>query len=536
MRSAFERLTGIGGKPFRSLTLAARSGWRVPKLRRNSEFSGLEGHITGDRPGVASAFRGHDSARLCGRRTQDEDDKLVLACNHVNSLYCQMALDLLHSTTRFRVRRMKLLIAIPALNEEESIESTIQRSLAARAYICQHSPVNEVEITVVSDGSTDRTVELASQYSDQIRLIVFPENKGYGAAIKEAWRRSDADLLGFLDADGTCDPGFFAPLCEQLLNEEADVVLGCRLNRQSRMPLIRRVGNMIFAAILTAFSSERVRDTASGMRVVRRSALSRLFPLPDGLHFTPAMSARSMLSDSVKITEIDMPYEERAGVSKLRVARDGLRFLKVILQTAFLYKPSRPLGIAASATFVVACGLMIGPSLHYAAHRTVLPWMIYRFLVSDLCGIAACLFFCAGYLTDRIVSISLAGEIRGRERKWSSRFFRSKSFWIFPALLTCIGVWLVLASVIERLRTGGTYEHWSRYVVMTFCISIAFILTVTRAIDYSLKMVAERLHYLQVLLPADLIQEPASTIAGNSSSWQPAASPLHHSVEGNFRA
>ena len=231
---------------------------------------------------------------------------------------------------------MKLLIAIPALNEEESIESIIQRSLDARDYICSHSPVTHVEITVVSDGSTDRTVELASRYTDRIGLIVFSQNKGYGAAIKEAWRRSDADLVGFLDADGTCEPKFFADLCERLINDEADVILGCRLNQQSEMPKLRRFGNFLFATILTAFATERVRDTASGMRVVRRSALGKIYPLPDGLHFTPAMSARSMLSDSIKIVEIDMPYYERAGESKLNVIKDGLRFLKVILQAVFL--------------------------------------------------------------------------------------------------------------------------------------------------------------------------------------------------------
>jgi glycosyltransferase involved in cell wall biosynthesis len=53
---------------------------------------------------------------------------------------------------------------------------------------------------VVSDGSTDHTVELASRYLDQINLIVFEKNRGYGAAIKEAWRTSDAKLLAFLDA------------------------------------------------------------------------------------------------------------------------------------------------------------------------------------------------------------------------------------------------------------------------------------------------------------------------------------------------
>ena len=81
---------------------------------------------------------------------------------------------------------MKLLIAIPALDEEDSIESTVERSLAARPVIEAASPVTEVEVTVVSDGSTDRTVERAARFGDRIRLVVFEENRGYGAAIKAA--------------------------------------------------------------------------------------------------------------------------------------------------------------------------------------------------------------------------------------------------------------------------------------------------------------------------------------------------------------
>lgn len=409
---------------------------------------------------------------------------------------------------------VKLLIAIPALNEEDGITSIIERSLEARRYICENSPIQEVEITVVSDGSTDRTVELASRYSGQISLIVFPENKGYGAAIKEAWRRSDADLLGFLDADGTCDPKFFANLCECLVQDGADVVLGCRLNPQSQMPFIRRLGNVVFAAILTTFSSNRVRDTASGMRVVRRSALRSIYPLPDGLHFTPAMSARSMLSDTVKIVEIDMPYRERTGQSKLRIAKDGLRFLKVILEAAFLYRPSRPLGILGLLFFLAAMGLMVQPALYYLSHRMVQPWMIYRFLVSDLSGTAACLLFCASYLTDRMVSIALSGEVRSRERKWTARFFASGWSWGLAGMLTALGVALVLSSLIERLRTGGTNEHWSRYVVMTFLLSNALILAATRAINYCLNMMAARLHYLTTQLPSDLLAlgtQPSAT-------------------------
>ena len=422
---------------------------------------------------------------------------------------------------------MKLLIAIPALNEEDSIDSIIQRSMEARDFICANSPVTEVEITVVSDGSTDRTVERAQQYRDSIHLIVFPQNKGYGAAIKEAWRQSDADLLGFLDADGTCEPKFFATLCETAIAENADVVLGCRLNKNSRMPLIRRIGNFIFATILSVFSSTRVRDTASGMRVVRRSSLDHLYPLPDGLHFTPAMSARAMLSDGTKIIEVDMPYHERAGESKLRIAKDGLRFLKVILEAAFLYRPSRPLGLLAVLFVLLAAILMWSPLLYYLRNRSVAEWMIYRFLVSDLTGITACLCLSASYLTGRMSSIALADETGSGEHRWSARLFQARWFWAIPISFCLVGGSLVLASFLQLLTTGGTYEHWSRYVVMSFCFAVAIILSVTRIIDYVLSLVGGRLEYLklqeprksfalshtQAAAPGDLKADHAGTVA-----------------------
>lgn len=384
---------------------------------------------------------------------------------------------------------MKLLIVIPALNEEQSIESIIRRSLEARARIIAGSPVTAVDITVVSDGSTDRTVERAHRHADSIKLIVFERNRGYGAAIKEAWRQSDADLLGFLDADGTCDPNFFADLCRTLVSEQADVVLGSRLNQASKMPLVRRIGNRGFATLLRALSSSRVRDTASGMRVVRRESLGRLLPLPDGLSFTPAMTARAVLGTAVKIVEIDMPYYEREGESKLRLGRETVLFLRVILEAAFLYRPSRPLALIGLVALAVASAWMMRPILYYLEHLRVQEWMIYRFLVSHVLGTIAALLLCASYLTAKIVKIARpATEVR-------SRLLTSRLFWLVPAVCFFAGGVLVLASFFELLRTGETYEHWSRFVAMSFFWSIGSIFAVTRIMDYVLDLLAAQLAY-----------------------------------------
>jgi glycosyltransferase involved in cell wall biosynthesis len=390
---------------------------------------------------------------------------------------------------------MKLLIAIPALNEEDSIVSIIERSMEARRYITEHSSVTAVDITVISDGSTDRTVERALRFKDQIKCIIFPKNKGYGAAIKQAWMESDADLLGFLDADGTCEPKFFADLCRHMVEKKADVVLGCRLNADSEMPVIRRFGNIIFASLLSVLSSSRVRDTASGMRVVRRESLRRIFPLPDGLHFTPSMSARAMLSEGVKICEVDMPYHEREGESKLRAIRDGLRFLKVILEVAFLYRPMRPLEILGALFFLAAAALMTSPTLFYLQRHSVLEWMIYRFVAADLCGMAGVLCVCASSIAERIIRIALFDELGKRPRSRLESFFSIRWFWAVPAVLVLTGGILVAGSFWSLLRTGAVYEHWSRFLVMNFFVSAATILVITRLVHYIFDLVDERLKY-----------------------------------------
>jgi hypothetical protein len=96
------------------------------------------------------------------------------------------------------------------------------------------------------------------------------------------------------------------------------------------------------------------------MRIVRREAYYRLRPLPSGLHFTPAMSARALLDREarVKLVEIAMPYHERVGDSKLKAGRDGLRFLGGITKTALIYRPVR------LAALLTAGMLTLGVSLY----------------------------------------------------------------------------------------------------------------------------------------------------------------------------
>lgn len=350
-------------------------------------------------------------------------------------------------------------------------------------------------ITVVSDGSTDATVERAQAYAGQIDVIVFEKNRGYGAAIMEAWAKSDAELLSFLDADGTCEPLFFADLCTNLVARDADVILGCRLNENSKMPPIRRLGNTIFASLLANLSSKTVRDTASGMRVVRRSALRNLYPLPTGLHFTPAMSSRAMLSDCIEIAEIDMPYSEREGRSKLSVIKDGLRFLNVILTTALLYRPGKFLNALSALALLAGSLLMVTPVLTYWRESRLEEWMIYRFLVFGLAVQVSALLWGGAAVATRAVEVAIAEEIRPGRRKLFDWLHTSM---LWPALgISIVGASaLILPAVLDLFQTGHTSLHWSRFVIALLVYHLAALALVFRGLDHLLELVGGRVRYL----------------------------------------
>ncbi|MCG3136943.1 MAG: Undecaprenyl-phosphate 4-deoxy-4-formamido-L-arabinose transferase [Phycisphaerae bacterium] len=263
-----------------------------------------------------------------------------------------------------------LTIVIPALNEEEAIAGTLTSVLNARAAIIAQTPIRHIEVVVVNDGSTDRTQEIAESFSE-VRVIRFVKNRGYGAALKAGFQANRSDIVSFIDADGTLRAESFIPMLNKLFDEQADVVLGARLNPESEMPAIRRLGNWGFARLLGFISGQPLTDCASGMRVIRRSSLKYLMPLPDGLHFTPAMSCIALLDRRLKIGEVPVPYAERVGRSKLSVVRDGLRFLSIILLTGCFYNP-----IKCAATGLAITWLLGALAMFSAWNPSAIGWTV----------------------------------------------------------------------------------------------------------------------------------------------------------------
>jgi len=299
---------------------------------------------------------------------------------------------------------LSLSVVIPALNEEDGISDIVQRVLGTRDAL-RAVGVSRLEVIVVDDGSVDGTPQIVEQMED-VQLVCHPVNLGYGAAIKTGFGRATGDLLAFLDADSTYPPEYFAQLCQSIIRDEADIAIGSRRSgAESHMPPVRRLGNLIWSSLLTVIGNSRVQDPASGMRVLRRECLRQLYPLPDGLNFTPVMSTRS-LHEGLKVVELPITYRERSGRSKLSVVRDGTRFLQTILWTALEYNPARLMELVGLGAFGVA-GL-IGMLLVAARLQGITdlgPWGVFALYAGLILAVSGVSLFSLGASFNRLVAM-----------------------------------------------------------------------------------------------------------------------------------
>lgn len=336
-----------------------------------------------------------------------------------------------------------LSVVIPAYNEENGIAEIAERVLSVKESL-KESGIEDLELLVVDDGSGDNTAAVAGGI-DGVRLIRHEKNRGYGAALKTGFSKANGELIGFLDADGTYPPEYFPQLCQKALNG-SELVIGTRLSgTDSKMPLTRRVGNFFFATLLTILGRQKVSDSASGMRVFKRSILERIYPLPDGLNLTPVMSTRAV-HEGIKMAEVPIPYDERVGNSKLSVVRDGTLFLQSMVWTVLTYNPVRILGIIGLIGILFALAVAIALIVARVQGVTSLgPWGVSAIYAAMVAGITGISVFALGSTFNYLVSLFYKEPIR--QGLFGKPIFN-------PSLDHYFG-WIGLGAVVAGLLLGG---------------------------------------------------------------------------------
>jgi glycosyltransferase involved in cell wall biosynthesis len=255
-------------------------------------------------------------------------------------------------------------VIIPAMNEAEAIGGVV-RELAAAAPWRQ--------ILVIDDGSTDATAAEAEAAGAQV--LRHPYNKGNGAAVKTGVRAATGDYILIIDGDGQHRPADALRLTARL--GEYDLVVGAR-SSETQAGTTRRVGNAVLNGLASYLTERPIPDLTSGFRAARRDGVLEFIGLlPNGFS-TPTTTTMCFIKAGYSVLFEPVNARQRSGVSKIRLARDGPKFLLIMLRVITIFSPLRIFLPIAAAAFAggIGYGIWTAATQHHVTNTSVLLIML----------------------------------------------------------------------------------------------------------------------------------------------------------------
>jgi glycosyltransferase involved in cell wall biosynthesis len=218
-------------------------------------------------------------------------------------------------------------VVIPAYNEAGAIAGVVSALAAAGPW---H------EIIVVDDGSGDATSSRASEAGATV--VRHPYNKGNGAAVKSGIRRASGEFVMIIDGDGQHQAADAGRIVAEL--GEYDLVIGARPSA-TQATQARKAGNALLNWLASYLTGRAIPDLTSGFRAARREHLREFIHLlPNGFS-TPTTTTLAFIKAGYNVTFEPTHARPRVGTSKIRLARDGAKFLVIILKIVTLFSPLR---------------------------------------------------------------------------------------------------------------------------------------------------------------------------------------------------
>jgi glycosyltransferase involved in cell wall biosynthesis len=187
----------------------------------------------------------------------------------------------------------------------------------------------------VDDGSTDKTGSIASSY--EVIVVLNEKNRGKGYALRTALKRAKGKIIVTMDSDGEHKPREIPALLEPVF-KGTDVVAGSRfLDRDHAYVTTRlhRIGNFIFNTSIMALTGQRVTDSQTGFRAVRRDVFETLNLESDGYEIETEITVKSLKSGFVFEEKPIGIRKRKHGTSKIKLLLDGTEILKTIIRANF---------------------------------------------------------------------------------------------------------------------------------------------------------------------------------------------------------
>ena len=205
---------------------------------------------------------------------------------------------------------MKVLISIPAYNEEKSIGAVIDeiQSVMKRTKY-------QYTIAVIDDGSKDKTVEIATRRGAQV--VVHPINQGLAEAFRTEIKNflaSKHDIFVHIDADGQYKAEDIPKLVEEV-RKGYDLVLGDRFSGGiEEMPFMKKFGNRAFSKVISNILKYKVNDCQTGFRAFNRKTAQ--IPIRSTHTYTQEQIIKAV-KEKLKIKEVPTYFRRREGESRL---------------------------------------------------------------------------------------------------------------------------------------------------------------------------------------------------------------------------
>ncbi|MBP6975544.1 MAG: glycosyltransferase family 2 protein [Candidatus Moranbacteria bacterium] len=276
---------------------------------------------------------------------------------------------------------MRLIVNIPAYNEEEKIQETIKR--IPRRF----EGISEVLIQVVDDGSSDQTAHAAKEAGADF-VLLHGINRRLGvmfATASENALKEGADIMVNIDADGQFDPDEIPKLLHPILTNQADMVIGDRFSQSTakNIPWIKDFFNRLGASLVGSFLNIKTDDLTCGFRAHNRETLLRLNN-PAGFTYTQE-TIIDAIGKNLRVVWVPVQVTYFAD-RKSKIVKSVYSFVnnsaRIILKAVRDVRPLKFFGIPGLILIAISIGLFLAFLANYFQDFKITPYRNY--LLSSL--------------------------------------------------------------------------------------------------------------------------------------------------------
>ena len=252
---------------------------------------------------------------------------------------------------------MKIIVGIPAFNEEKNI-ATIITKLA---------DITDT-IIVCNDGSSDLTLDIAKKMG--VFVINHEKNLGYGAAIRSIFLKAkemNGDVLVTFDADGQHRIEDIENVIKPIIDQKADLVIGSRFLDESEkeIPQYRKVGIKVITKITNSSIKEQLTDSQSGFRAYSKKVIAELNPSELGMGISTEILIKAS-SKKFRITEVPIKILYTGDTSTHNPVSHGSSVIFSTIKYTSIEHPLKFYGIPSMILFVIGISFTYLSAEYYA--------------------------------------------------------------------------------------------------------------------------------------------------------------------------